>query len=120
MEWITPRGQSLNPPLSRNMKTDRGFNHERTGALLCPAGMDWSDDELNKYFPSVKTHISRRLRSVKQSLRSGETTVSGDHWPIFLYSGYTYDPDDPWNGLFRSVLLVLVSRPVSAATIATN
>jgi hypothetical protein len=22
--------------------------------------------------------------------------------------GYTYDPDDPWNGLFRSSILVLV------------
>jgi hypothetical protein len=24
---------------------NRGFHHERTGALLCPAGMDWSDPE---------------------------------------------------------------------------
>jgi hypothetical protein len=34
--------------------------------------------------------------------------VSGDQWPIFLYQGYSYDPDDPWNGLFRSALLVAV------------
>ena len=43
--WITPRGQSLVPPLARNVKVDRGFNHERTGALLCPAGLDWSNPE---------------------------------------------------------------------------
>jgi hypothetical protein len=45
IDWITPRGQNLNPPLARNIKIDRGFHHERTGALLCPAGMDWSNAE---------------------------------------------------------------------------
>lgn len=45
LEWITPRGQSLNPPLSRNVKLDRGFHHERTGMLLCPVGVDWTDPE---------------------------------------------------------------------------
>jgi hypothetical protein len=45
LEWIVPMGQSLNPPLSRNVKVDRGFHHERTGFFLCPAGMDWSDPE---------------------------------------------------------------------------
>ena len=45
LDWITPRGQSLDPPLSRNVKVNRGFHHERTGSLLCPAGMDWNDLE---------------------------------------------------------------------------
>ena len=35
--------------------------------------------------------------------------VLGDQWPIFLYNGYNYDPDNPWNNLFRSSILVLVS-----------
>lgn len=43
LDWIVPSGQALTPPLARNIKMDRGFHHERTGALLCPAGMDWSD-----------------------------------------------------------------------------
>lgn len=43
LDWIIPQGQPLNPPLARNIKTDRGFHHERTGALLCPTGLDWSD-----------------------------------------------------------------------------
>jgi hypothetical protein len=42
LEWITPKGQSLNPPLYRNQKLDRGFHHERTGALLCPVDLNWS------------------------------------------------------------------------------
>jgi hypothetical protein len=41
-------------------------------------------------------------------LRNGELSVAGDHWPIFLYHGYGYDKEDPWNGLFRSVILVKV------------
>jgi hypothetical protein len=45
LDWITPRGQSLNPPLAHNVKTDRGFHHERTGALLCPAGLYWANPE---------------------------------------------------------------------------
>ena len=45
IDWITPRDQALTPALSRNVKVDRGFHHERTGALLCPADMDWSNAE---------------------------------------------------------------------------
>jgi hypothetical protein len=45
LEWITPKGQTLNPPLARNVKLDRGFNHERTGALLCPIDFDWANEE---------------------------------------------------------------------------
>jgi hypothetical protein len=43
LDWITPKGQNLVPPLARNVEIDRGFRHERTGALLCPVGIDWSN-----------------------------------------------------------------------------
>ena len=43
LDWITPRGQSLVPPLARSVKVNCGFNHEQMGALLCPAGLDWSN-----------------------------------------------------------------------------
>ena len=46
LDWIVPRGESLKPPIARNIKVDRGFNHDVTGFLLCPAGLDWSDNEL--------------------------------------------------------------------------
>jgi hypothetical protein len=45
LEWLVPKGQAVIPPLARNIKSDRGFNHEVTGALLCPAGLDWSNVE---------------------------------------------------------------------------
>ncbi|KAG1793754.1 hypothetical protein EV424DRAFT_1475611 [Suillus variegatus] len=65
-----------------------GFNHEVTGALLCPIGLDWSNAE------------------IKQNLNSGETAVRGDQWPMLLYAGYDYDPEDPWKGLLKSEILV--------------
>ena len=45
VDWIAPSRGSLSPPLSRNVKTDRGFFHETTGSLLCPATLDWNDAE---------------------------------------------------------------------------
>jgi hypothetical protein len=42
VDWITPPGQSLTPPINRKIKSTRGYHHERTGALLCPAGLDWT------------------------------------------------------------------------------
>src|ERR1700728_4078123 len=33
-----PHDGVLQPALSRNVKTDHGFHHPVTGALLCPAG----------------------------------------------------------------------------------
>jgi hypothetical protein len=45
---------------------------------------------------------------IKDKLQSGEMAVSGDQWPLFLYQEYRYDADDPWNGLFRSSILVSV------------
>ncbi|KAG2739948.1 hypothetical protein P692DRAFT_201842565 [Suillus brevipes Sb2] len=88
LDWIVPRGQAVIPPLSRNIKSDRGFNHEATGALLCPAGLDWSNPE------------------TKQNLKSGELAVRGDQWPIFLYAESHYNVEDPWKGLLRSDILV--------------
>ena len=48
-------------------------------------------------------------QSMKSKLNNGEMQVKGDQWPIFLYADYTYDSEDPWNGLLRSGLLVSVS-----------
>ncbi|KIJ12184.1 hypothetical protein PAXINDRAFT_83251, partial [Paxillus involutus ATCC 200175] len=88
IDWITPKGQSLNPHIPRNVKLGRGFNHERTGALLCPAGLDWSNSE------------------IKSKLINRQIQVAGDQWPVFLYANYAYDPEDPWNRLLHSGLLV--------------
>jgi len=41
--------------------------------------------------------------------------LSRDQWPIFLYNGYSYNPDHPWNGLFRSTLLVSAYKHIFAS-----
>ena len=51
--------------------------------------------------------------STHTKLENGELQVAGDQWPVFLYADYTYDPEDPWNGLLHSGLLVSVSFMVS-------
>jgi hypothetical protein len=54
LDWIFPRDgdmrnvlplDPLPQPLSRNVKTNRGFHHPITGELLCPAGLDYKDAE---------------------------------------------------------------------------
>ncbi|KAH6886624.1 hypothetical protein BKA70DRAFT_1377253 [Coprinopsis sp. MPI-PUGE-AT-0042] len=88
IDWITPPGGVLVPPLQRNIKTDRGFHHDRTGQLLCPATLDWTDV------------------NIREKLRAGQITPTGDQWSLFLFQNHKYDPQDPWNGLLRGPLLV--------------
>ncbi|KAG2343819.1 hypothetical protein BDR05DRAFT_947920 [Suillus weaverae] len=91
LEWLVPRGQVIILPLSQNIKSDHGFNHEVTGALLCPTGLNWSNVE------------------TKQSFKSGKTSVCGDQWSMFLYACYVYDPEDLWKGLLRSKILIFIN-----------
>ncbi|KAF6742416.1 hypothetical protein DFP72DRAFT_830527 [Ephemerocybe angulata] len=94
VDWITPPGGFLTPPIQRNVKTDRGFHHPRTGELLCPVNLDWNDPK------------------IRRELISGQFVPSGDLWPRFLFRGYEYDPGNPWSGLFRSSLLVYAYKHV--------
>lgn len=48
--------------------------------------------------------------SDRTKLESGEVTVLGDQWPIFLYEGHIFNKENPWSGLLRGRLLVYVSR----------
>jgi hypothetical protein len=45
LEWITPKGQVLNLPIAQNVKSDCGFRHECTSALLCPVDLNWANQE---------------------------------------------------------------------------
>ncbi|KAJ3521526.1 hypothetical protein NMY22_g12276 [Coprinellus aureogranulatus] len=82
VEWITPANQYLTPPIQRNVKTDRGYHHPRTGEL------------------------------VRRDLQSGQLVPAGDLWPRFLYKDNTYNPKDPWQGLLRSSLLLKAFRHI--------
>ncbi|TEB18276.1 hypothetical protein FA13DRAFT_1639196 [Coprinellus micaceus] len=88
IDWITPKDGTLSPPLSRNIKDNRGWFHYRTGQLLCPPTLDWTDAD------------------VRKCLRSGEIVVSGDQWPAFLYENEKINLENPWDGLLQGALLV--------------
>jgi hypothetical protein len=55
VDWITPTKRVLSPPIQRNVKDNRGFHHPRTGELLCPVNLDWSDEKC------VSTTLSNSL-----------------------------------------------------------
>ncbi|KAG1860337.1 hypothetical protein F4604DRAFT_1882606 [Suillus subluteus] len=84
LDWISPKGEAIQPPLHRNSKIDCGFNHELTGSLLCPAGLDWNDTRMKENLPMA----------------------------YFLYANHVYDPEDPWCGLLRSCLLIYAYKHV--------
>ncbi|KAG6810629.1 hypothetical protein H0H92_011063 [Tricholoma furcatifolium] len=111
IDWITPKGESLVPPLNRRQKVDRGFHHEVTGGLLCPAHLDWKDEDGETPYAPCSGVANR----VKRGLRSGELIVPGHSWPKFLYENSVYNPDDPWRGLLKSTLLVMAFKHVFIA-----
>ena len=45
---------------------------------------------------------------MRAKLSSGEMAVPGDQWPLLVYTRQEYDPEEPWNGLFRNQLLSVV------------
>ncbi|KAG6917588.1 hypothetical protein DXG01_001936 [Tephrocybe rancida] len=102
IEWITPHGQILEPPLNHCQKINRGFFHEVTGRHLCPAHLDW-EDELT---------WSR--------LRNGELIVPGHSWPIFLYKGSVFHSEDPWKGLLKGSILVMAYKHIFISPSSIN
>ena len=48
---------------------------------------------------------------MRECLKNDEITVAGDQWPLLVYADCAYDPEEPWEGLFRNKLLVWV-RPL--------
>ncbi|KAG8989785.1 hypothetical protein FRB90_002070 [Tulasnella sp. 427] len=85
---------ACDPPISRNSKTRRGFNHPYIGSLLCPTSLDWNDDE------------------IRRELRDEVITVKHTLWPPFLYRDYAIDPDDLLDGLFESSVLLKAARHI--------
>ena len=47
---MTPLFENFQPPLSPVTKSDRGFEHNVTGSLLCPIDYDWSDEGCDSFF----------------------------------------------------------------------
>ncbi|KAG6915234.1 hypothetical protein DXG01_012590 [Tephrocybe rancida] len=90
-------------------KGDLGFNHPLTRSLLCPVDLNWDDQHTQEH--------------IKAGIFKNQTWG----WPSFVYVfGLLLDPEDMWEGLFRSSLLVaaykhvFTSRPSIFAQIQLN
>ncbi|KIK12577.1 hypothetical protein PISMIDRAFT_18653 [Pisolithus microcarpus 441] len=71
--------------------------------------IDWITPKGQALIP----HIPRNAKmGTKAKLHSGQLQVAGDQWPLFLYADYSYDVEDPWNGLLHSSLLVSAYRHI--------
>lgn len=68
----------------------------------------WTGPTKSKFDMNPLLHGLTHNR-IKDKLKSGELLVRGDQWPIFLYRDSSYNPEDPWDGLLHSSLLVCVS-----------
>jgi hypothetical protein len=71
---------------------------------------DWIGVTPSK-FTNSKLDETEWPSRTKLGLRSGELVVTGDMWPLFLYEDFKYDPENPWDGLLRSALLISVREP---------
>jgi hypothetical protein len=76
--------------------------------LSCRNELGWARVWFTTTFLIVQCWFIYRTR---KKLKDGEMVIPGDQWPVFLYAGYMYDPEDPWKGLFRSPLLISVGCP---------
>ena len=109
IHWITANAERVEPPLSPRDKETRGLNHLLTGRLLCPVDYDWADPRLVwpiKWCLKTDDLIDSMCTSVREY--HPDFHVTAYSWPLFLYKGYVYDPNDPSSGLFQSDLLVKV------------
>jgi hypothetical protein len=108
LDWIVPPGQSLTPPLARNVKWIVGI----TMSVPVPsfALQEWTGTMLSMLLNSVSDYLLNLIESIKEQLRGGELVIPGDQWPVFLYANSTFDAEDPWKGVFRSSILVSVGH----------
>ncbi|KAL6307408.1 hypothetical protein BKA93DRAFT_727752, partial [Sparassis latifolia] len=92
MTWLRKDIAASGKDINLKRKPGRGFNHPVTGALLCPAVLDYNDLKVQQALKEHTATIDGRL-------------VDGTDWPVFVYSG-TYNADLPWVGMLRGPLLV--------------
>ncbi|KAG1792660.1 uncharacterized protein HD556DRAFT_1193378, partial [Suillus plorans] len=88
-DWVN-REFKPDPPVDSDDKHSRGFTNYACGMLLCPAELDWKD-------PVVRAGIRDRSEGY---------IVTDLSFPAYLYEGYTTNPDDLEEGLFKSKILL--------------
>lgn len=119
MSWIGALFEhASHVALTPTLKTDRGFEHEFTGRLLCPVDYNWGDVTQVIFLLNVRDgkaecphHPSSR---VQQNIREGhpDFMVTADLWPSFLYPNSKGDINNIEENLFKSAILLKVSSSI--------
>jgi len=65
----------------------------------------------------IPSRVLTRQSRIRAKLVSGEMAVRGDQWPLLVYARQEFDAEEPWDGLFRSELLIWVSTHPSRLVI---
>ncbi|KAG1883275.1 hypothetical protein F4604DRAFT_1576096 [Suillus subluteus] len=94
-DWIN-RDLKPDPPVDFEDKHYRGFINDGCGRLLCPTELDWDQ-------PTVRAGIRDHADGY---------IVTEMSWPRFLYDGYTTDPNNLEEGLFKSKLLLQAFKAI--------
>ncbi|KAI0703344.1 hypothetical protein C8T65DRAFT_654912 [Cerioporus squamosus] len=94
IEWMANKLKVAGVSLSSTTKDNRGFNNPVTGAELCPAELDYNDEQ-------IRTALANHTATVNGDL------VDGSHWPKFCYEHGQYNPEAPESGFLRGSLIVL-------------
>lgn len=87
-----------------------GLNSLEIGRLIIPA------EHLPKWDADPNAYVARSMRlpvdnisSTMDAFNTGDLKMWGVDMPTFLYNDYTYNPEDPEEGLFQGPFLVCVS-----------
>ncbi|KAL0564602.1 hypothetical protein V5O48_017440 [Marasmius crinis-equi] len=95
--WLEARPVPPSPRLNKRTRLFRAFSNDTTGALICPADMDWND-------PAVKVQL--RENQVSLSL-----SPYAFYLPVF-YRNEQVDINDVENGYLMGDLIVKMFRMV--------
>ncbi|EGO28216.1 hypothetical protein SERLADRAFT_434090 [Serpula lacrymans var. lacrymans S7.9] len=84
--------------------------------------IDWITPKAQNLDPPLHQNIksTQGFGHPQTKLQSGETLVTSDQWPLFLYAGLDYDSTDPWKGLLRNNLFVLAYKHIFLSPSSVN
>ena len=83
-----------------------GFNHDTSGALLCPVTLNWGVLRCD-FFHWLGLYS--QVLSVREELRRATYEITAYDLPAFLWPMGAFDIHDTYKGFLRSDLLITVS-----------
>jgi len=92
--------------LDPRQKFNHRFAHPLTGQLLCPAKLNFEDEEYVSHTIPGSHSLNPGLHRLCQVLNSSEYDLQATDWPTFFYKDYKYDSENKLEGLLKGEILV--------------